>query len=795
MISFHNISAVAKYESRLLRRGWFFKIFTILSILPLWITNTAFLSSGRPWILDAIPSNIPYFNMLLINVGQAIIAIFLASEFIKRDTKLDTSEVFFVKPMSNTEYVLGKTWGSLKMFIFLNLMALLISLFYNYRAENVWIDWQAYVFYFFVISIPTLVFIIGLSYFLMILLKNQAVVFALLLAYIALTLFYIGDSVYYLFDYIGFSLPLMKSDIVGHVNLYSILLHRAIYLTLGMGMIAMTIYKLPRLANNKRTSKYVLLTSIVIFIGSAVLIYSHIAGFYKDNSAREKYIAINNQYADYAKIAPDSCIISLIHKPESIEADVRFIGHAQENASEFVFSLNPSLKINALTSETHDISFIRDNQIIIVDFGKELRRNEKVTLDFSYEGGIDQNYCYLDIDNKELEATKSVMLFNIEKSYAFITPKYLLLTPETGWYPKQGVSYSPENPGWLQSYFADFRLDVTPLDSLVAVSQGKDTLIDGKYLFEPDRKLMNLSVAIGDYEKMSIKVDTIDYSLWMIKKHDYFTESLDSLKDTLSFMIADMKLDTERRRNLKYPFKRFGIVEVPANFETYPRLWTKSQETVQPELVFVAERGYDIGNADFAEQRRRRKEWSQMGARWGQKERSDYEINHEIARNMIYFFNEDNGDFKWSMKAGGVGNLQVTPNRYNVYPQLFNFRVNLYSPELAFANRLLEQYVDPSSNNRWLRNVNGISAQEKANLLFQKSSFRDLMYSDNKELMNDIVTLKSAEFFMPGELRLGKDEFRDSVYAYINNNSFKNIEFGRMIRHRSEEHTSELQSH
>ena len=111
MISFHNISAVAKYESRLLRRGWFFKIFTILSILPLWITNTAFLSNGRPWILDAIPSNIPYFNMLLINVGQAIIAIFLASEFIKRDTKLDTSEVFFVKPMSNTEYVLGKTWG------------------------------------------------------------------------------------------------------------------------------------------------------------------------------------------------------------------------------------------------------------------------------------------------------------------------------------------------------------------------------------------------------------------------------------------------------------------------------------------------------------------------------------------------------------------------------------------------------------------------------------------------------------------------------------------------------------
>ena len=203
--------------------------------------------------------------MLLINVGQAIIAIFLASEFIKRDTKLDTSEVFFVKPMSNTEYVLGKTWGSLKMFIFLNLMALLISLFYNYRAENVWIDWQAYVFYFFVISIPTLVFIIGLSYFLMILLKNQAVVFALLLAYIALTLFYIGDSVYYLFDYIGFSLPLMKSDIVGHVNFSSLILHIALYLTRGMGRIAATIYKLPICSDFANNSIYCLIVSVLFF--------------------------------------------------------------------------------------------------------------------------------------------------------------------------------------------------------------------------------------------------------------------------------------------------------------------------------------------------------------------------------------------------------------------------------------------------------------------------------------------------------------------------------------------------
>lgn len=59
----------------------------------------------------SIPSNIPYLILLLLNTGQAVIAIFLASDFLKRDKKLDTSEVFYVRPLSNAEYVIGKIWG------------------------------------------------------------------------------------------------------------------------------------------------------------------------------------------------------------------------------------------------------------------------------------------------------------------------------------------------------------------------------------------------------------------------------------------------------------------------------------------------------------------------------------------------------------------------------------------------------------------------------------------------------------------------------------------------------------
>ena len=100
----NNIQSVAKYESKILIRSWFFKVFTVLALLILGFFDFGMLvadNGGGMWMLKALPSNLPYLNLLLLNTGQAVISIFLASEFLKRDKKLDTSEVFYVRPLSN----------------------------------------------------------------------------------------------------------------------------------------------------------------------------------------------------------------------------------------------------------------------------------------------------------------------------------------------------------------------------------------------------------------------------------------------------------------------------------------------------------------------------------------------------------------------------------------------------------------------------------------------------------------------------------------------------------------------
>lgn len=74
----------------------------------------------------------------------------------------------------------------------LNLIIMAITAAFNLTLGEV--DWMAYLLYFLLISVPTLIFIIGLAIFLMLVLKNQALTFVLLLGYIGLTVFILKIS-------------------------------------------------------------------------------------------------------------------------------------------------------------------------------------------------------------------------------------------------------------------------------------------------------------------------------------------------------------------------------------------------------------------------------------------------------------------------------------------------------------------------------------------------------------------------------------------------------------------------
>ena len=72
MFSLHNILSIAKYERKTLFRSWFFRIFSILSLVILFGMNFGLIIEGGDsvgWAIRSIPSAIPYFNLLILNVA------------------------------------------------------------------------------------------------------------------------------------------------------------------------------------------------------------------------------------------------------------------------------------------------------------------------------------------------------------------------------------------------------------------------------------------------------------------------------------------------------------------------------------------------------------------------------------------------------------------------------------------------------------------------------------------------------------------------------------------------------
>lgn len=776
-----NIQSVAKYESKLLIRSWFFRVFTVLALLILSSLNFQMLISEDSygfWIAKAIPSNIPYFILLLLNTGQAVIAIFLASDFLKRDKKLDTSEVFYVRPLSNAEYVIGKIWGNLRVFLILNILIMGITIVFNLIAGDV--DWLAYLIYFLLICVPTLVFIIGLSIFLMLVMKNQALTFVILLGYIGLTVFYIGDKFYYLFDYMTYSLPLTKSTIVGFSNWDVILNHRAIYLFAGLACIFFTIYLFRRLPNSSRSNyPWIILSAftILLSIGSG---YRHVHSILHESDIRKIYTSINNKYVSSPKLVIDQYDISITQNPDNFSSEVTMKGTALDSASVFTFCLNPGLTVQSVQSGDKTLSFERESQIILVDFGTCLAKGDTTSLTLKYAGQIDNSFCYLDIPPEVLQAPYKKMLFNIDKQYSFQTKEYLLLTPETCWYPRAGTSYSDKSPDWQQTYFSNYHLKVKPLPGLIPLSQGEGKSDEnGIYTFIGDSPSQTVTLIIGDYEQKSVSSDSISYNVWHLKGHDYFTTALDSIQDTIPTLIREVKDNIQRTYKLEYPFKRLSIIEVPIQFISYARAWSQAQETMQPEMILFSEKGASVEYLDFERQIKGHLKWSRYDGR----ELTLLEAQMNAFNTFLWMFARTEGNYNFSAGERGKGNLTTEANPYFIFPQLYNFRYNIFSSEWSVANRTIELYLQQKTNDQgWEREVNGISNNEKVSLLLEKQTFKELL-SDVKQrnIQDNIIGLEASRIFARPEMSIGVNAFRDSLYTILKRNTFRNIKFEHLL--------------
>lgn len=782
MLSLYKIFTVARYETKTLLRSWFFRIFSLLAIIILIFMNIGIHTSvGRtPWMMNGLNSSLPYMNILLMNVVQAIIGVFLASDFLKRDKKLDTTEVIYMRSMTNGDYVLGKTIGILGVFIALNIIILLISATFHIFFSNATFTILPYLLYPLFISIPTLVFIFGLSFLFMVLIRNQAVTFILLLGYIAVTLFFLSTKAHYVFDYMAFNVPLMYSDFIGFGNLGDILIHRGMYFLFGLGFIFATILFIKRLPQSSSMTRFSGVFSAVCILAAVLMIFIYMSGFSSGNQLRADMRELDLQYSKAPQVTPLSMNIQLNHNGKTIEttAKVTVKNETGSPVNTYIFSLNPALVVTRILSNQTELKFERKLHIIELTPSKPLAANSTDSLTINYNGNINEQACYLDVEEENREQLYRLWLYNIAKRFAIIQPGYVLLTPEAMWYPVAGLPYGSVYPALVKKNFVSFELKVKTKPGLTVISQGiKNELGSGNYQFLPENPLPQISLVIGNYEERSVRVDSVDYRIFNLKKHDYYSEYFTDINDTLAALIRDQRQDYEGRLGLNYPFVRFSLIEVPVQFYHYPRLWSTTLENNQPEMVMVQEKGVLMNGADFSNRFR----WQKRRT-----ERSNQSISPQESQSNVFV------DFIRSSLTNSSRRGRFFPDEmmsiqpdYHIFPNFYTFVNHFKSKELPIFNVCLESFLNErmqTSESGFRRFFTGLTEDEKANIALMEQNLPEILADpDKKEIVNDVLKLKGKYLFQLIQSKIDEKEFDQFISTFLQSSHFKDLEVEQFV--------------
>lgn len=786
MNSLQLIRIIARFELKTLLRSWFFRIFAGLFIVGLGIFNVAVFvdSSGSPWMYRSLPAAIPYANLIILNLGQAIVAVFLASEFLKQDKKNDTVEVIYARSMTNAQYILGKALGILSVFIILNFIILILGMGFSFLSADSAKGIGEFFLYPLLISIPTLVFILGLAFFLMTVLKNQAITFIILLGYIALTIFYLNEKYYQVFDYIAYQVPMMNSMISGFGNITEIVIQRGIYFLTGIGLIFFTVFKLQRLPQSKKMKSFPLLLAIIFIVGGIYLGYTYVN--LKKSVIREKkeMITLNNKYCNNPRVYVNESNLSLEHLNNRIKVQAKLNVENKTNQSidELIFNLNPSLKISSIKINNKDVKFSRELHLIHIPYLNKLNPKQKINISFDYSGSINENTHLLDQDLEEYKDYFSMEIFKARKRFAYIQNDFVCLTSESLWYPTSGVTYATDKPAYHQPDFTKFSLNVKTKPNLTAVSQGESfDKEEGAYQFINENPLPKISLLIAKYNKYSINVDSTEYAIYTTKGNEYYLDHFQEFKDTLPSIIRDLKNEYETLLDLKYGFNRFAFAEVPIHFALDKHIWSVTSDAVQPEIIFYPEKGVVMEETDF----KRRKKRYEKRMKENNEEVTPEELQIRIFKRFI------RGNLMAPPTEWYQFNEIVDKFTYSLIPNYYGFLTQIESEQYPILNLSMEIYlrernVNNVSSNRWF--WRGISKGEKINLELKESSLKKLLKNgvrkgnENDEdgdplTINEIILAKGDYLFSLFRARYGDKEFNQFVNNLISNHKNKPITF------------------
>ena len=791
-MSLTKIKNISFYESKCVFNSKVFQISSIFIFGMLSLYNYYYFIYCQKWpfwTLRCIPSSLPYSNLLLFGLFQPVLIFFTATNISSEQKFYNYVNTIHVRPVSNAEYVFGKALGVLAPFFLLNIVVCCIPLLYNtVFLDDVPVNINVYIYYLFILSIPSMVFSLGFFYIVTFLVRNNAISILILLGLGVCSNLFFGDRLYCLFDYYGLYTPLLYSGFVGFGNLGEIIMYRSIYFLMGSGFICLSVFLFRRLPQKQNLRYFFTLLSAICFFSVIALVTLIIGKQYSNQILRKEIVELSNKVSKLPQVSIKECTLDVLHKGKTLDvtAHLIFENTSESKVKHYYFSLNPGFKINKIVNDNNDreIEFNREHHILSIDASSFLLPGESDSLRIHYSGKIDKEACYADIEEERREPNSRFFLYLYNNCFSFITPDYVLLTYENNWYPVAGV------PSNLQKShnrdFVNFKLTVTTKKELTAISQGavehKD---EGVYTFKPDFPLNEISLVIGDYEKRSVTVDDVSYNLFTKTGHDYFAQYFSEVGEKITDEIRAQKARFENKIEMDYPFKRLSLIEVPLQFHYYERYWTITPGTVHPEQIFLPEKGFQSVYSDFKVLHNfRSKKYTKQEIQiqgfnsfFSSMITTDSEFNkrNRVKRLRDFF------ELPFRLSARPVIYAEY---RYCITPNYYYYIHGIQSAEYNLFNTIIEYYIYNKSQ-YYQGSYYALSEEVRACLALSKYNH----YTEYLQNSNDIysaqtiINLKKDQLVGFIDSGIHDFKFHKILYDYLSDNKFQNIDLNDFAKY------------
>lgn len=767
--------AHARFEILTLMRSWFFRIFAFGSNIALLIFNMVVFSkfTDSPRVFSDMSAFMPFINVFFLSIAQSLVLLFLTTDILKRERKLNSTQVIYIHSMTNMEYLTGKILGILLLFSSIIAFNLVLTALIQLVFTNINFRISLYLIYPLLIALPAMLFILGLSLFLMRLIKNQAVTIFLVLGYLSLTVFYLRNNADHFFDVLCISLPLIASDFTGISGLDRVLIVRLIYMLLGLVFILLTIFFFPRLPQSGKLKRLIPISAAVLLFISILLSYQYIARKAEGEALRQKMRAINKNYVNRPSVTPLEYEIEVRHSGSEIEVKTK-IKYKNENdraLERYFFSLNPGFRITKMHIRGNETGFSRDAHLIEIHPAKTMLPGALDSVEIVYRGKPDDEACYLDIERNERRSLQNIWLYKFPKNYSFVEPEYVLLTGSSLWYPVAGLPVSMTFPRNNKKHFCRFTINVETKNNLTAIAQGRaETPAPGRYRFRPEYPLPAVSLIIGNYQRDSVNVDNINYNLYRHKDHDYYLPYFKDLGDTLKPVIAELMQDYTNQLQLNYPFKHFSLIEVPLQFYAHQRVHNNATDHVLPEQCLLPENALFFFEADF----------KRMSQRM-EYVRSNIEYTMTNTEKQVHMFKRFiesliGGDSFRRLRQSGM--ISDTPD-LDPFPNFYTHTVNFHSREIPLLDRAFESYLNNRINVEESRSdfIDPLLTEaEKVSRVLKAHSLKEILQDwIEPEILPAVLTTKSKFLINILKSTANDPDFDDFLNRIVEDRQFESL--------------------